>query len=48
MITKMADAILHDYQQRVLDRLREPDNSGLIAWHSTGSGKTLTALKALQ
>lgn len=48
MITKTADAILHDYQQRVLDRLNDNRSPGLIAWHSTGSGKTLTALKALQ
>lgn len=48
MITKLADALLHDYQQRVLDKLDNPDLPGLIAYHSTGSGKTLTALKALQ
>lgn len=48
MITKRGDAILHDYQQRVLDRLKDNASRGLIAWHSTGSGKTLTALKALQ
>lgn len=47
-ITKLADALLHDYQQRVLDKLKNPEQKGLIAWHSTGSGKTLTALKALQ
>lgn len=48
MITKTADAILHDYQQRVLGKLRDEKIPGLIAYHSTGSGKTLTALKALQ
>lgn len=32
----------------MLDRLKNPEQKGLIAWHSTGSGKTLTALKALQ
>jgi len=47
-ITKLADQVLHDYQQRVLDKLSDPDLPGLIAYHSTGSGKTLTALKALQ
>lgn len=48
MITKYADTLLKDYQQRVLDRLKNDNNPGLIAWHSTGSGKTLTALKAIQ
>ena len=47
-ITKLGTEILHDYQQRVLDKLNNPDLPGLIAYHSTGSGKTLTALKALQ
>lgn len=47
-ITKLADEVLHDYQQRVLEKLRNPELPGLIAYHSTGSGKTLTALKALQ
>lgn len=47
-ISKLAEEFLHDYQQRVLDRLKNPEQKGLIARHSTGSGKTLTALKALQ
>lgn len=34
------------HQQRVLDRLESPDTKGLIAYHSLGSGKTLTALGA--
>jgi SNF2 family DNA or RNA helicase len=50
MITKTANSELKDYQQRVLDKLYGSDDSphGLIAYHSTGSGKTLTALSALQ
>ena len=40
---------LQEHQQRVLDRLYADDAPhGLIAYHSTGSGKTLTALAALQ
>ena len=34
------------HQQRVLDRLESSDTPGLIAYHSLGSGKTLTALGA--
>ena len=44
----MADE-LKDYQQRVIDKLYAPNGPhGLIAYHSTGSGKTYTALSALQ
>ena len=43
----MADQ-LKDYQQRVIDKLYAPDSPhGLIAYHSTGSGKTFTALSAI-
>lgn len=39
---------LKDYQQRVVDKLYDADNKhGLIAYHSTGSGKTFTALSAV-
>ena len=49
MITKIAEAILQPHQQRVLDRLYADDAPhGIVAYHSTGSGKTLTALKALE
>lgn len=36
-----------DYQQRVIDKIADPNGQhGLIAFHSMGSGKTLTALGA--
>ena len=39
---------LKDYQQRVVDKLYSDDKKhGLIAYHSTGSGKTFTALSAV-
>ena len=39
---------LKDYQQRVLDKLYGEDSPhGLIAYHSTGSGKTFTGLSAI-
>lgn len=44
MITKTAEVLLNAHQQRVVDKL---DNQpGLIAFHSLGSGKTLTSLSA--
>lgn len=44
----MAEPQLKQHQQRVVDRLTAPDSPhGLIAYHSLGSGKTLTALGAL-
>lgn len=43
----MPDA-LKDYQQRVIDKLYgKKSPRGVIAYHSTGSGKTYTALSAL-
>ena len=40
---------LKDYQQKVLDKLYSADSPhGLIAYHSTGSGKTFTALSAIE
>jgi SNF2 family DNA or RNA helicase len=49
MFTKIGkDITLQDQQQRVARKLMDPDTRGLIAWHSLGSGKTLTALNAAQ
>ena len=39
---------LQPHQQRVIDRLYSEGTPGLIAYHSMGSGKTLTALEALR
>lgn len=47
MITKYAEDELRDYQQLVLDKLKG-DIPGLVAYHSTGSDKTLTALQEAQ
>lgn len=44
-ISKIADYILQPHQERVDQRLNS--TNGLIAWHSLGSGKTLTALNAI-
>jgi superfamily II DNA or RNA helicase len=38
---------LKDYQQRVVDRLAQPDQPGLVAIHGLGSGKTLTSIGAM-
>lgn len=44
MITKTAEVVLNPHQQRVLDKLdKQP---GVIAFHSLGSGKTITSLSA--
>jgi SNF2 family DNA or RNA helicase len=37
---------LFDYQKRVIDKLFNNDNHGVIAYHSMGSGKTIIALEA--
>ena len=44
MLTKLAEYVLNQHQQRVLDRLDKAP--GVVAFHSLGSGKTLTALDA--
>lgn len=45
---KLADVetALKDHQQRVVDRLLQPDQPGLVAMHGLGSGKTLTSIAA--
>ena len=44
----MSELRLQPHQQRVVNRLMANDAPhGLIAYHSTGSGKTATALAAL-
>lgn len=48
MITKTAEVILGGHQNRVLSKLYQPDKPGLVAFHNMGSGKTLTALKAVE
>jgi len=48
MITKLATYLLQKHQQRITDKLNDPNTSGIVAWHSLGSGKTLTALHAVQ
>ena len=47
-LLKQADTELLPHQQRVIDRLFEKGRKGIIAQHSMGSGKTLTALRALE
>lgn len=37
---------LLEHQNRVIERLFKPENKGIIAFHSMGSGKTFTALSA--
>ena len=37
---------LQSQQQRVVDRIQEPDQPGLVVVHGLGSGKTLSALAA--
>lgn len=47
MATTNTDVKLQPHQQRVIDKLQAIENPyGLIAYHSLGSGKTLTALSA--
>lgn len=43
---KLADVItdLKPHQQRVVDRMADPDQPGLVAVHGLGSGKTLTSI----
>ncbi len=48
MLTKLAEPSLQPHQQRALARLADEKSPGLVAWHSTGSGKTLLALKAFE
>ena len=45
-LTKLARAIAQEHQDRVLNKLSE--GTGMIAAHSMGSGKTLTALLAIE
>lgn len=46
--TKTAEVAtkLLPHQQRVVDRLMRPDQTGLVAFHGLGSGKTLTSIAA--
>lgn len=45
--TKIAAATsLQPHQQRVVDRLQQDDQPGLVALHGLGSGKTLTSIAA--
>lgn len=44
-ISKIAEYTLQPHQERVDSRL--DSTPGLVAWHSLGSGKTLTALNAI-
>ncbi len=37
---------LKPYQQRVVDRIQQPDQPGLVVAHGLGSGKTLTSIAA--
>lgn len=37
---------LKPHQERVIDRLEDPDQPGLVAVHGLGSGKTLTSIAA--
>lgn len=44
-LSKVSTELL-PHQQRVVDRLMQEDQRGLIAYHGLGSGKTLTAIAA--
>ena len=46
LLTKLAKlkTELKEHQQRVVDRLEEEDQPGLVAVHGLGSGKTLTSI----
>lgn len=48
MRTKLADVAtpLLPHQQRVVDRMLRPDQTGLVVAHGLGSGKTLTSIAA--
>lgn len=47
---KLADIAtpLKEHQQRVVDKLQQPDQPGLVAAHGLGSGKTLTSIAAAE
>jgi SNF2 family DNA or RNA helicase len=47
MITKIGIQ-LQEHQKRIENKMVDPSRKGLLAWHSLGSGKTLTALNAAQ
>lgn len=47
-LKKTASTELKPYQQRVVDKVNNPNGPhGIVAYHSMGSGKTLTSLGAL-
>ena len=48
MESKLAKIIskLQPHQERVSERLSQPDQPGLVAWHELGTGKTLTSIAA--
>lgn len=45
-LIKLADVAtpLKDYQQRVVERMKEPGRKGLVVSHGLGTGKTLTSI----
>lgn len=47
-LLKLADVStpLKDYQQRVVNRIQQPDQPGLVVAHGLGTGKTLTSIAA--
>jgi SNF2 family DNA or RNA helicase len=47
-LIKLADVgtELKDYQQRVVDKMKEPGRPGLVVAHGLGSGKTLSSIAA--
>lgn len=47
-LEKVADVAtpLKDYQQRVVDRMKEPGRPGLVVAHGLGSGKSLSSMAA--
>jgi SNF2 family DNA or RNA helicase len=44
---KLAEYELLPHQQRVVDKLKNPDVSGVLVYHGLGSGKTLTSIAAM-
>jgi hypothetical protein len=48
MLNKSADVVTHlqPHQKRVVQRIQQPDQPGLVVAHGLGSGKTLTSIKA--
>ena len=38
---------LKPHQQYVVDYMKKPKHKGLIIYHTTGSGKTITSLKSM-